>query len=300
MYTEKLRRSLLYVPGTNPKNMIAAQFYGADCIILDLEDSVSINQKDSARNLVFNFLRKERITDTEFIVRVNEINSENGYEDLRAMVLAQPDIIRFPKIERKEDVEKADSILTELEKEYRLEEGTTKIIAGIENFIGVNNAIEIAKASKRTIAISIGGEDYTTSIGAERTREGTELFYGRNMVLMAARLAGIQVFDTVFTNFRDDEGLRADTENIKNLGFDGKYLIHPNQVEIVNSVFTPNEKQIEKAIGILEIIEKAEKDEKGVIKYENEMIDAPIVTRAMKTLQRAMAAGIIKEDINFG
>ncbi len=101
MYTEKLRRSLLYVPGTNPKNMIAAQFYGADCIILDLEDSVSINQKDAARNLVFNFLKKERITDTEFIVRVNEINSKEGYEDLRAMVLAQPDIIRFPKIEKK-------------------------------------------------------------------------------------------------------------------------------------------------------------------------------------------------------
>ncbi len=197
-------------------------------------------------------------------------------------------------------MEKADSILMELEKEYGLEIGTTKIIAGIENFIGINNAFEIAKASKRTIAISIGGEDYTASIGAERTREGSELFYGRNMVLMAARAAGIQVFDTVFTNFRDDEGLRADTENIKNLGFDGKYLIHPNQVEIVNKVFTPNEKQIEKAMGILEIIKKAEKDEKGVIRYGNEMIDAPVVTRAIKTLQRAMAAGIIKEDINFG
>lgn len=297
---QKLRRSLLYVSASTPKNFIISQFYGADCILIDLEDSVQRSEKDAARNLVFNFLKNKRITNTEIIVRVNDINTKDGIEDLKAIVLAKPDLIRFPKIENKDDVLKADELISNLEDKYNIEKNSTKIIVGVENYKGVSNAKDIALASRRIEAISIGGEDYVTSMGGIRSREGQELFYARNEILIAAKIAGIQAFDTIYSNFNDEEGLYEETKLIKNMGFDGKYLIHPNQVEIVNEVFTPSDIEIEKAFKILEIIKIAQENKKGAIKLENEMVDEPIVKRAQTILLRAKMAGKIKGGINFG
>ncbi|MFR7872014.1 HpcH/HpaI aldolase/citrate lyase family protein [Peptoniphilus grossensis] len=295
MKDNKLRRSILYASASNGKNLVSSQFYGADSILIDLEDSVQMKDKDYARLLVFNFLTSERVTDTELMVRVNDINSDISKKDLEAMVLAQPDVIRFPKIETADDVKKADEIITELENKYGIESGKTKIIAGVENVLGVSNINEIAKASKRTIAVSIGGEDYSVSMGANRTKESWELFFARNAVVMAARLADIQVYDTVYANFKDTEGLIKETEFIKDFGFDGKYLIHPNQVKPVNDVFTPTDQEIEKAINIKNALKEANESSSGVIKLDGEMIDKPIVERAEKVLRRAVAAGKIKE-----
>ncbi len=295
---DKLRRSLLYVSGASPANMIQAPYYGADCLIYDLEDSVSMHQKDIARFLVFNALKAKRHPDLEYIVRVNALDSPYGHEDLEAMVRAKPDIIRFPKIETAADVEKAVSYIESVEKAANIELGSTKIIAGMESHIGVLNAQAIAKASERIIAISIGGEDFTASMKTSRSVKGLEMFFARNAILLAARAAGVQAIDTIYANIEDEQGLKEDTEIIKNLGFDGKYLIHPKQIEIVNNVFNPTEKEIAKALRIYEAMQEALAANSGVIVLDGNMVDAPIVARAKHTLSLAIAAGLIaKEEI---
>lgn len=293
MNKEKLRRSLLYVSGSKPGSISQAPFYGPDCIIYDLEDSVPITEKDAARFLIFNTLKKKRPDNIEIIVRVNAMDTPFGREDLEAIVRAKPDIIRFPKIETPEDVRIADEYISKIEEEVGLEIGSTQIIAGMETHTGVLNAREIALASKRIIAISIGGEDFTASMKTTRSVEGLEMFYARNAILLAARAAGVQAIDTVFSDINNTEGLIEDTKLIKRLGFDGKYLIHPRQVEPVNNVFTPNEKEIQNAIRILYALEEANKKNLGVVALDGKMIDAPVVERAKRVIAMAKASGVI-------
>jgi citrate lyase subunit beta/citryl-CoA lyase len=293
MNKETLRRSLLYVSGSKPGSISQAPFYGPDCIIYDLEDSVPITEKDAARFLIFNTLGKKRPDNIEIIVRVNAMDTPFGREDLEAIVRAKPDIIRFPKIETPEDVRIADEYISIVEEEAGLEVGSTKIIAGMETHTGVLNARQIALASKRIVAISIGGEDFTASMKTTRSVEGLEMFYARNAILLAARAAGVQAIDTVFSDINNTEGLIEDTKLIKRLGFDGKYLIHPRQVEPVNNVFTPNEKEIQNAIRILYALEEANKKNLGVVALDGKMIDAPVVERAKRVIAMAKASGVI-------
>ncbi|MEL7647223.1 MAG: citrate (pro-3S)-lyase subunit beta [Sedimentibacter sp.] len=292
----KLRRTMMYVTGNNPANIMDAHLYGSDSIMFDLEDSVSLKEKDSARFLVYNALTTMDYGDVETVVRINGLDTPFGRADLEAMVKAQPDIIRLPKTEKKEDVIEVENIIAEIEERIGLEVGSTKIMAAVESPLGIMNAYEIATASKRLVAIAIGAEDFVTSMKTTRSPEGIELLAARSNLLMAARAAGIYALDTVYSNIKDDEGFLEEVKLIKQLGFDGKSVIHPRQIGMVHKVFAPTEKEIKYAVRVLDAIKEAEEKGSGVIALDGKMIDIPIVERAYRVLELAKASGIYREE----
>lgn len=292
----KLRRTMMYVTGNNPANIMEAHLYGSDSIMFDLEDSVSLKEKDSARFLVYNALKTMDYGNVETVVRINGLDTQFGRDDLEAMVRAQPDIIRLPKTETKQDIIDVDNMISEIEKQVGLEVGSTKIMAAVESPLGVMNAYEIATASKRLVAIAIGAEDFVTNMKTIRSPEGIELLAARSNLLMAARAAGIYALDTVYTNIKDDEGFMDEVKLIKQLGFDGKSVIHPRQIGMVHKIYTPTEKEIRNAVRIVGAIKEAESKGSGVIALDGKMIDGPVVDRAYRVLELAKASGVYKEE----
>jgi len=293
MYSYILRRTGIYTPGNNPYMIFNSAIFGADTIVLDLEDGVSVNEKDAARILVRNALTYVDFRQSEVAVRINSLSTPYGMKDLMSVVCERLDAIRLPKCEHSEDVIKVSKILDKLELERGLTKGRIKIMPIIESALGAHNSVEIACSDKRICALNFGGEDYTADIGAERTREGEELFDIRMKVLTAASIAGINALDTVFGDINDIEGLTAETRLVKKLGFDGKSVIHPRQIKIIHKVFTPSEKEIKKAMRIINALEEAEKKRSGVIALGGKMIDAPVAARAKKVLLLAKAAGLV-------
>lgn len=291
-----LRRTMLYVPGNNAGMIKDVHIYGSDSIMFDLEDSVSMKEKDAARFLVFQALKTIDYGDKEIVVRVNGLDTPFGREDFRAMVHAKPDIIRLPKTEKPEDVVQADLLITELEKEAGIEVGTIKLFAAIESALGILNAYSIAIASKRLVGIAIGAEDFVTDLKTSRSKEGVELLAARSQIVFAARAAKISAIDTIFSNVEDEEGLIRETSLIKQLGFDGKSVINPRQIETVHKIFTPSEAEIKNAIRVLEAIKEAEAKGSGVIALDGKMIDKPIVERAIRVLDLASAARIYNKE----
>jgi len=289
---KQLRRTMLYIPGNNPGMIQDAGIYKADCLIFDLEDSVSVHEKDSARFLVFQALTSLTYPGKELVVRINDPNTETGREDLEAIVRTGKAVIRLPKTETAKDVIDCENIVEVIEKRAKLLAGSVKMMAAVESAAGVLNAKEIALASKRLIGIAIGAEDYVTDLKTTRSTEGIELLFGRSMILLAARNAGIDAIDTVYSDVENEEGLRKETMLIKQLGFDGKSIINPRQIKIVHEIFTPGEKEIKHALRVLEAIREAEKKGSGVISLDGRMIDKPVVTRAMHVLDLAEAAGV--------
>ncbi len=291
----KLRRTMMYVTGNNPANIIGAHLYGSDSIMFDLEDSVSIREKDSARFLVYNALKTLDFGETETVVRVNGLDTPFGGADLEAIVRACPDVIRLPKAEKAEDVKEIEAIIAEIEGEAGLEIGRTKLMAAIESPLGVINAYEIATASKRLIGIAIGAEDFVTSMKTNRSPEGIELLTARSQILMAARAAGIYALDTAYTDINNDEGFIEEVKLIKQMGFDGKSVIHPRQIELTHKIYTPSSKEIQHSIRVIDAIKEAESKSSGVIALDGKMIDVPVVDRAYRVLELAKAAGVYKE-----
>lgn len=293
---DRLRRTMMYVPGNNPGMIKDAHIYGADSIMFDLEDSVSIKEKDAARLLVYNALKSIDYEGVETVVRINGLDTPYGNEDLQAMVRAKPDIIRLPKTEKPEDVIEIDKLISEIESEVGMPVGAIKLMAAIESALGIINAYPIATASPRLIGIAIGAEDFVTDMKTSRSMDGIELLVARNQVLMAARAAGIYALDTVFSDVNDEEGFINEVKLIKQLGFDGKSVINPRQIEPVHKIYTPTQKEIEKSIRIINAIKEAEKRGSGVISLDGKMIDEPIVNRARRVIELAIAAGIdVKE-----
>lgn len=288
-----LKRTSLYASGGKASNLIQAAFYGEDCLVYDLEDSVAAAEKDAARLLVYNVLRYQRPKDVYVVVRVNGIYSEYIDEDLEAIVRVKPDAIRIPKVEYAQEVVQISEKVAEIEKKAGIVPGSIKFWCNIESYMGVLNAREIAKADPRVEAMALGAEDFTASMGALRSREGMEVFYARNAVLMACREAGIDALDIVYSNFRDMEGLKADAEFSRALGFDGKTVIHPGQVDIVNASFAPSEKEIKQAIRVLETLKQGEAEGKGVITLDGSMLDKPMELRAKAVIEKAKAAGMV-------
>ncbi|KUO75060.1 MAG: citrate lyase subunit beta [Clostridia bacterium BRH_c25] len=286
----RLRRTMLYVPGNNPGMIRDAHIYGSDSIMLDLEDSISIKEKDAARMLVYQSLKTLDYGNTEVIVRVNGLNSPFGRDDFEAIARAKPDGIRLPKTETPEEVQEADELITQIERQSGLEQGTIKLIAAVESALGVINAFRIATASKRLIGIAIGAEDFVTDMRTSRSADGIELLAARGQVLLAARAAGIDALDTVFSDINDEEGFTREVKLIKQMGFDGKSIINPRQIDIVHRVFTPTNEEVGKASRIMEAIREAEKKGLGVISLEGKMIDKPIVERAGRVLELYDAA----------
>ncbi|WP_330389798.1 citrate (pro-3S)-lyase subunit beta [Cellulosilyticum sp. I15G10I2] len=292
----KLRRTMLYVPGNNAAMIRDAHIYGSDSVMFDLEDSISIKEKDSARFLVFQALKTVDYGDKEIVIRVNGLDTPFGREDFKAMVNARPDIIRLPKTEKPEDVIEADLLITELEKEAGIEVGTIKMFAAIESALGILNAYPIASASKRLVGIAIGAEDFVTDLKTTRSKEGIELLAARSQIVFAARAAKISAIDTVFSDVEDEAGLIQETKLIKQLGFDGKSVINPRQIETVHNIFTPSQPEIKHARRVIEAIKQAEANGLGVIALDGKMIDKPIVERAIRVLDLANATRTYNEE----
>lgn len=286
---------MMFVPGNNPGMMADAHIYGPDSIMLDLEDSVTITEKDTARLLVYNALKSIDYGDTEIVVRINPLNTPYGKKDIEAMVKAGVDVIRMPKTETADEVKEVEAEIEKIEKELGCL-GRTKIMAAIESALGVVNAYAIATASPRMMGIALGAEDYSANLKTQRTPEGEELRLARETIVVAARAAGIDALDTVYSNLNDMETFRKEVEFIKTLGFDGKSIINPRQIEVVNEVFAPTQKAIDKALTILAAIKEAEKKGSGVIAVNGKMVDKPVVTRAQRTIDLALACGVLKEE----
>lgn len=288
----ELMRTSLYAGGTSPVKMIQAGFYNEDCLVYDLEDSVSAGEKDAARFLVYNAVKYQRPKDKYILIRVNGLYSKELDEDLEASVRAQPDAIRLPKVECAQEVVRVDQKITAIEQKAGLPEGGIKLWCNIESYLGVLNAREIAKASPRVVAMALGAEDFTASMSAQRTKPGWEIFYARNTILMACREAGISAQDAVFSDINDGEGLEKDLEMTRTLGFDGKTCVHPRQIDEVNACFTPSPKEIRNAQRVLEALEEAARNHTGVCTLDGGMVDKPMELRARSTLAKAEAAGI--------
>ncbi|WP_162541339.1 citrate (pro-3S)-lyase subunit beta [Aggregatibacter aphrophilus] len=290
----KLRRSMLFVPGSNAAMLSNSFIYKPDSIMFDLEDAVALKEKDSARLLVAHALQHPLYQEIETVVRVNPLDSEFGLLDLNAVVRAGVDVVRMPKTETAQDVVDMDNAITDIEKACGREVGSTKMLAAIESPLGITQANQIATASKRLIGIALGAEDYVRNLKTERSPEGIELLFARCSILQAARAAGIQAFDTVYSNANNEEGFLKEAALIKQLGFDGKSLINPRQIELLHNLFAPTQKDVEQAKRIIEAAEEAERQGSGVVSLNGKMIDAPIIDRAKLVLERAKSG--IREE----
>lgn len=292
---ERLRRTMMFVPGANAAMLRDAALYGADSIMFDLEDAVSLKEKDSARALVHFALKTFDYSNVETVVRINSLDSY-GEQDIEAMVLAGVNVIRLPKTENKQDIIDVDNEITRVEEENGLLVGTTKMMAAIESAEGILNVREIATASKRLIGIALGAEDYVTNLKTKRYPDGQELFFARSMILHAARAAGIAAIDTVYSDVENVEGFKEEVQRIKQLGFDGKSVINPRQIPIVNAIYAPTSKEIQQAKEVIWAIREAEEKGSGVISLNGKMVDKPIVERAQRVIALAKAAKLISEE----
>ena len=292
---ERLRRAMMFVPGNNPGMLQNAGIYQADTVILDLEDSVAISEKDAARDLVYQAIKTISYP-CEVGVRINHISTPYGRKDLERVLPAKPELIRLPKAESAEEIQEIDAIITAAEEANGFEPGSIRMMAAIETAKGLRQAYEIATASPRMEALAIGGEDFLADLKTSRTRHGGELAVARGQLVLAARAAGVQVIDSVFSDIRDEEGFIAETTRIKEMGFDGKSVVNPRQIKLIYQIFAPAEKEIDLAERILEAYKEALAKNSGVISLNGKMIDTPVVLRAERTLAYAKALGLRKEE----
>jgi len=287
----------LYIPGNQPKLMLNAGLHHPDGMILDLEDSVPAAEKDAARIMVRNALRTVNLMGAERMVRINQL--PDGLDDLHYIVPHNLHLVLIPKCESGNDVKQVDKAIVSILKK----EGIKKrvyMMPIIESALGVENAFDIAVASKNVAALAIGLEDYTADIGTQRSEDGIESFYARSRVVNAARAAGVQPIDTVHSDFRNLDGLRLAALEAKALGFDGKGCIHPSQIRIVNEAFAPEKKELDKAMDIVMVFEAAEKKGIAAVSLGSKMIDPPVVKRALRTVDLALKNGMIKKNWRTG
>src|SRR5579872_526450 len=287
---DRVRRSRLYVPGSEPKYFINAALHGADAVILDLEDSVHVSEKDSARLVVRNALRAVDFLECERMVRINQLPL--GLEDLNEIVPESPDLVLIPKVETPNQVLEVTTRIAEIKADY----GITRpiwIMPILESALGIENALAIAKASDKIVALTIGLEDYTADLGVVKTSAGAESLYARQSVVNAARAAGIQAIDSVFGDVGDLEGLRAWGLTSRALGFEGMGCVHPTQIPVIHEAFAPSNAEIERARKIVTAYNDAQERGIGVVSLGSKMIDPPVVQRALKLIARAQAMGLI-------
>ena len=288
-----MRRTMLYLPGNNPNMLVRGHLFGSDGIIMDLEDAVAMSEKDAARTMVSKFLRRGDFGNTEVTVRINGADTEYWKKDLEAVVPHKRlDGIRLPKADSPQIIKDVDEELSRLEDKYGIEQGHIKLFCILETAYGIWHAYDVATASKRVVAILPGGEDLVADLKTSRTPEGTELEWSRRMIVIAARAAGVDAIDLMFPRVTDDEGLKKDAQFSKDLGFDGKSVIHPNQIPIIHKIFTPTEKEIEKAQRIIAAAEDAKARGLGTVSVDGRMVDIPVVKRAHYIL---IKAGLEKE-----
>ena len=286
---DRLRRSRLYLPGSEPKYFINAGLHGPDAIILDLEDSVHYAEKDAARILVRNTLRSVDFGKCERMVRINQLPL--GLEDLAEIVPESPDLILIPKVEQPGQVAEVDRMIAELKARHDINRPIW-IMPILESALGVENAPAIALATVNVAALTIGLEDYTADLGMVKTPTGAESLYARHRIVNAARAAGVQAIDSVFGDVGDMDGLRRWGGNSRAMGFEGMGCIHPSQISVIHGAFAPSASEIEKASKIVTAFEEAQQRGLGVVSLGSKMIDPPVVQRAQKLMARARQMGL--------
>jgi citrate lyase subunit beta/citryl-CoA lyase len=290
---DRFRRSRLYLPGNQPKLMLNAGIHEPDAVILDLEDAVALNEKLSARFIVRNALRVLDFFGAERMVRINQ--GERGLDDLEAVVPSNVHLLLLPKVESADEVKRVEKKIKDVCKACGRKDPVF-LMPILESGLGILNALEIARASKNNVALAIGLEDYTADLGVQRTLDGKESFFARSMLVNAARAAGLQAIDTVFSDVGDEAGLRASVLEAKQLGFDGKGCIHPRQIRPIHESLAPTESEITKAKKIVLAFEDAEKKGLGVVSLGSKMIDPPVVKRAQTTVDLAIASRLLSPD----
>ncbi len=287
---DRLRRSRLYLPGSEPKYFINAGLHEPDAVILDLEDSVHASEKDASRVLVRNTLCAVDFAAAERMVRINQLPL--GYQDLEEIVPEQPDVILIPKVEHARDVLEVDRKISEIETREGIKQPTW-LMPILESALGIENAFAIATASDRVCALTIGLEDYTADLGVVRTRTGEETLFARFRVVNAAKAAGVQAIDSVFGDVADMEGLRRWGEQSRAMGFEGMGCIHPSQIQVIHEAYAPSPAEIEKALKIVAAFDEAKAKGLGVVSLGSKMIDPPVVNRAVKLVDRARKMGLV-------
>lgn len=291
---DRLRRSRLYLPGSEPKYFINAGLHEPDAVILDLEDSVHASEKDSSRVLVRNTLRSVPFGAAERMVRINQLPL--GYQDLEEIVPEQPDVILIPKVEHAREVLEVDRKISEIETREGIKQPTW-LMPILESALGIENAFAIATASDRVCALTIGLEDYTADLGVVRTRSGEETLFARFRVVNAAKAAGVQAIDSVFSDVADTEGLRKWGEQSRGMGFEGMGCIHPSQIQVIHEAYAPSQVEIEKALKIMAAFDDAKAKGLAVVSLGSKMIDPPVVNRAVKLVERARRMGLVGDHV---
>ena len=294
---KRLRRTMMFLNAQKPGLIKDPYIYKPDSIMLDLEDAVAQNQKDAARFSLYHALQEIDYRGVERIVRINALDTPYWQEDVRVCVAGGCDGIRIPKTETADDVKLVESAVIAAEKEFGREEGSTLIMAALESARGVMNALEICEASDRLFGIALSGGDYTKDLQTHITGTGIELMGARQQMIIAARAAGVQCFDTVFTDLDNMEGFRQDVENIHLMGFDGKSIINPRQIDIVHDIYTPTQKDIIFAEKVVREIDEKKALGIGVFTVDGKMIDIAFYDGAKRTIELAKASGVYKGDL---
>ncbi len=294
----RLRRAVHFVPGANEKMLNKSLALAADSLVLDLEDAVTPDNKDSARETVTDWLKHIDFGRQERMVRMNPLDTPWGVRDLELTMQGRPDSYLVPKVRTQDDLFKIDAILTRMEKQLGYAPGEVKIVVlATETPEGLLNIKDFG-ACPRVDALSWGAEDLSAAIGARRNRDEAGQFlevfrYARIMTLLAATAAGVQPLDTVFVDIRDSEGLRRDCVEGAWMGFTGKITIHPNQIDTVNTVFSPSAEEIAESHELLAAFAENEKAGKMAFSFKGQMVDVPHLIRARTILERAKQAGLV-------
>lgn len=293
----RLRRTMIFLSAQKPGLIKDPLIYGADSLMLDLEDAVAENQKDAARFSLYHALKTVDYGDTEVIVRINGLDTPHWREDVRVCVAAGADGVRIAKCESAGDVIAVEKAVEAAEEEFRKEKGRTLLIAALESPKGILNAQEIAAASERMFGIAISGGDLRRTMQVSPVRGGIELNTARGLVVLAARAAGVQCFDTVFTDLNDEEGFRAEVLLDKQMGFDGKSLVNPRQIAAVHEIYAPSEKEITAAEKIVRAVRENAAKGVGVFTVDGKMIDIAFLPGAERTIALAKACGMYKGEL---
>ena len=293
----RLRRTMIFLSAQKPGLIKDPLIYGADSLMLDLEDAVAENQKDAARFSLYQALKTVDYGDTEVIVRINGLDTPHWREDVRVCVAAGADGVRIAKCESAGDVIAVEKAIEAAEEEFRKEKGRTLLMAALESPKGILNAQEIAAASERMFGIAISGGDLRRTMQVSPVRGGVELNTARGLVVLAARAAGVQCFDTVFTDLNDEEGFRAEVLLDKQMGFDGKSLVNPRQIAAVHEIYAPSEKEITAAEKIVRAVRENSAKGVGVFTVDGKMIDIAFLPGAERTIALAKACGMYKGEL---
>ncbi len=293
----RLRRTMMFMNAQKPGLIKDAYVYGADTIMLDLEDAVAESQKDAARFSLYHALTTIDYGDTEVLVRINGLDTPHWQEDIRVAVAGGADGIRIAKCESAQDVKTVEEHILMAEREFGIEEGRTLIMAALESAKGVVTAYEICTASDRLFGVALAGGDFRKDMRVKVTESGIDIMVARGMMLLAARAAGVQCFDTNFADFKNMEGFENEVRQNHQMGFDGKSIINPRQIRLVHQVFTPTAKEVDHADRLVRAYNEQASAGVGVFTFEGKMVDIAHVRDAQDLLKLAKASGVYHGDL---